>query len=148
MLRELLDGEINVGLQTFAFDSFRVWIGDELNGFDLSAYRRGTSHDWSPSADAGFHSCILRGALIQRAISVLTDSDNAIRTGSAIERPGSKVNESLVEFDDAVDCRIICEDPHTLPEAKAAVGVVAVGRKSGGTRNNQQARNTGDDCWT
>ena len=28
----LLDGEINAGLQTFAFDDFRVWIGDELNG--------------------------------------------------------------------------------------------------------------------
>ena len=29
----LLDGEINAGLQTFAFDDFRVWIGDELNGY-------------------------------------------------------------------------------------------------------------------
>ena len=33
----LLDGEINAGLQTFAFDDFRVWIGDELNGYVATA---------------------------------------------------------------------------------------------------------------
>ena len=32
VLCELLDSEISAGLQTFPFDSFRVWIGDELNG--------------------------------------------------------------------------------------------------------------------
>jgi hypothetical protein len=37
VLRELLDSDINAGLQTFAFDSFRVWIGDELNGFAAAA---------------------------------------------------------------------------------------------------------------
>ena len=33
----LLDREINAGLQTFAFDDFRVWIGDELNGYAATA---------------------------------------------------------------------------------------------------------------
>jgi len=33
----LLDGEINAGLQAFAFDDFRVWIGDELNGYTATA---------------------------------------------------------------------------------------------------------------
>lgn len=32
MLCKLLDSEINAGLQTFAFNIFRVWIGDEMNG--------------------------------------------------------------------------------------------------------------------
>ena len=33
-LCELLESEINAGLQTFAFDIVRVWIGDELNGIE------------------------------------------------------------------------------------------------------------------
>lgn len=37
VLCDLLDSEISAGLQTFAFDSFRVWIGDELNGFEATA---------------------------------------------------------------------------------------------------------------
>jgi hypothetical protein len=32
VLREMHDGEINAGLQTFAWGGVRVWIGDELNG--------------------------------------------------------------------------------------------------------------------
>ena len=34
VLCELLDSEISAGLQTFPFDSFQVWIGDDLNGID------------------------------------------------------------------------------------------------------------------
>jgi hypothetical protein len=34
---ELLESEINAGLQTFAFGIVRVWIGDELNGIDAQA---------------------------------------------------------------------------------------------------------------
>ena len=34
---ELLESEINAGLQTFAFDIVRVWIGDELNGIEAQA---------------------------------------------------------------------------------------------------------------
>ena len=37
VLCELLESEINVGLQTFAFDIVRVWVGDELNGIDAQA---------------------------------------------------------------------------------------------------------------
>ena len=37
VLCELLESEINAGLQTFAFDTFRVWIGDELNGLAVTA---------------------------------------------------------------------------------------------------------------
>ena len=37
VLRELLYSEINAGLQTFAFGSFRVWIGDEMNGAEATA---------------------------------------------------------------------------------------------------------------
>jgi len=37
VLCDLLASEINAGLQTFAFDIVRVWIGDELNGFDAVA---------------------------------------------------------------------------------------------------------------
>jgi hypothetical protein len=33
----MLESEINAGLQTFAFDIVRVWIGDELNGFTAQA---------------------------------------------------------------------------------------------------------------
>jgi hypothetical protein len=29
---DLLASEINAGLQTFAFDILRAWLGDELNG--------------------------------------------------------------------------------------------------------------------
>ena len=50
VLCELLDSEINAGLQTFAFDSFRVWIGDELNGLDAVAGIRPAVAAWSDDA--------------------------------------------------------------------------------------------------
>jgi hypothetical protein len=37
VLCELLESEINAGLQTFAFDIVRVSIGDELNGIEAQA---------------------------------------------------------------------------------------------------------------
>ena len=37
VLCELLDSEINAGLQTFALDIVRVWLGDELNGLEAEA---------------------------------------------------------------------------------------------------------------
>jgi len=43
----LLDGEINAGLQTFAFDDFRVWIGDELNGYTATARITPDDPAWS-----------------------------------------------------------------------------------------------------
>ena len=44
---ELIDSEINAGLQTFASDSFRVWIGDELNGFVATAEIMPKDPAWS-----------------------------------------------------------------------------------------------------
>lgn len=43
----LLASEISAGLQTFAFDSFRAWVGDELNGFDARAEIRPGDPAWS-----------------------------------------------------------------------------------------------------
>ena len=50
MLRELLDSEINAGLQTFAFGSFRVWLGDELNGFAAAAEITPKDPAWSDNS--------------------------------------------------------------------------------------------------
>jgi hypothetical protein len=46
VLRELLDSEVNVGLQTLAFDTFRVWIGDELNAIDAKGELTPGSPAW------------------------------------------------------------------------------------------------------
>jgi len=44
---DLLASEINAGLQTFAFDILRVWLGDELNGFDAVAEIQSEDPAWS-----------------------------------------------------------------------------------------------------
>lgn len=41
VLYELLESEISAGLQTFPFNSFRVWIGDDLNGVAAEATLEG-----------------------------------------------------------------------------------------------------------
>jgi hypothetical protein len=38
VLEELHDSEINAGLQTYNPAGLRVWIGDQLNGLDVSAH--------------------------------------------------------------------------------------------------------------
>ena len=50
VLCELLESEINAGLQTFAFGFMRVWIGDELNGFDAVAEIKPEEPAWSDNA--------------------------------------------------------------------------------------------------
>ena len=50
VLCELLKSEINAGLQTFAFDIVRVWIGDELNGFAATAGITRKDAAWSDDA--------------------------------------------------------------------------------------------------
>ena len=50
VLCELLESEINAGLQTFAFDSMRVWIGDELNGIDAQAEVTPRNPAWGDDA--------------------------------------------------------------------------------------------------
>jgi hypothetical protein len=50
VLCELLESEINVGLQTFAFDSFRVWFGDELNGIHAQAELKPGGPAWRDDA--------------------------------------------------------------------------------------------------
>jgi len=50
VLCELLESEINAGLQTFAFDIVRVWIGDELNGFAATAGITRKDAAWSDDA--------------------------------------------------------------------------------------------------
>jgi hypothetical protein len=47
VLADLLKGEINAGMQAFAYDDFRVWIGDELNGFAARGELRPSSPAWS-----------------------------------------------------------------------------------------------------
>jgi len=47
VLCELLDSEINAGVQTFAFDSFRVWIGDEVNGIEATGEITPGNPAWS-----------------------------------------------------------------------------------------------------
>ena len=66
----LLDGEINAGLQTFAFDDFRVWIGDELNGYTATA--RITPDDPAWSDDTA-----IAHWLHETAIRLYPDSDYA-----------------------------------------------------------------------
>jgi hypothetical protein len=50
VLCELLTSEINAGLQTFAFDTFRVWIGDELNGIQAQAELKLGDPAWGDDA--------------------------------------------------------------------------------------------------
>jgi hypothetical protein len=50
VLCELLESEINAGLQTFALDDIRVWIGDELNGFTATADITPKDAAWSDDA--------------------------------------------------------------------------------------------------
>jgi hypothetical protein len=50
VLRELLYSEINAGLQTFAFGSFRVWIGDEMNGAEATAEITPNDPAWSDNS--------------------------------------------------------------------------------------------------
>jgi hypothetical protein len=66
----LLDGEINAGMHTFAFDDFRVWIGDELNGYAATA--RITPDDPAWSDDTA-----IAHWLHETAIRLYPDSDYA-----------------------------------------------------------------------
>jgi hypothetical protein len=50
VLCDFLDSEINAGLQAFAFDSFRVWIGDELNGIHSQAELKPNDTAWGDDA--------------------------------------------------------------------------------------------------
>jgi hypothetical protein len=50
VLCKLLESEINAGLQTFALDDIRVWIGDELNGFAATADITPKDAAWSDDA--------------------------------------------------------------------------------------------------
>jgi len=50
VLCDLLDSEINAGLQTFAFDIVRVWLGDELNGLEAEAELTPRSPGWGDDA--------------------------------------------------------------------------------------------------
>ena len=50
VLCNLLDSEINAGLQTFAFDSFRIWFGDELNGIHARVELRPDDPAWGDDA--------------------------------------------------------------------------------------------------
>ena len=50
VLCELLESEINAGLQTFAFDIMRVWMGDELNGIDAQAELTPRNPAWGDDA--------------------------------------------------------------------------------------------------
>ena len=70
VLCELLDSEINVGLQTFAFDSFRVWFGDELNGIHVQAELKRGDPAW---ADDG----AIAHWLHETAIRLYPESDYA-----------------------------------------------------------------------
>jgi len=66
----LLDGEINAGLQTFAFDDFRVWIGDELNGYVATARITPDDPVWSDDT-------AIAHWLHETAIRLYPDSDYA-----------------------------------------------------------------------
>src|SRR4051794_12016280 len=50
VLCDLQDSEINAGLQTFAFDTFRVWLGDELNGHKAEASFDSGDAAWADDA--------------------------------------------------------------------------------------------------
>ena len=50
VLCELLESEINAGLQTFAFGIVRVWIGDELNGVEAQAELTPRNPAWGDDA--------------------------------------------------------------------------------------------------
>ncbi len=70
VLCDLIASEINAGLQTFAFDIMRVWIGDELNGFDAVTEVKPEHAAWSDDA------AIARW-LHETAIRLYPDSDYA-----------------------------------------------------------------------
>jgi hypothetical protein len=75
VLAELLDNEINAGLQTFAFDSFRVWIGDEMNGFDATA-------EFTPEDPAWADDAAVAHWLHETAIRLFPESDYAKKHAS------------------------------------------------------------------
>ncbi len=56
----LLESEINAGLQTFAFDIVRVWIGDELNGVEAQAELTPRNPAWSDDTAHWLHETALR----------------------------------------------------------------------------------------
>ena len=62
VLCDLLDSEINAGLQTFGFGSFLVQIGDELNGFDAEAILVDKDAAWADDSaiDNWLHETALR----------------------------------------------------------------------------------------
>ena len=112
----------------------------------LPAPRRSTAHDWTASADAAFLASILLGASIQRAIRVLSNPDDAIGTGRPVEGLGAEIDESLIVFDDATNCRIVGEDSHAVSVSYAAVGIVALGRARPVADTCQQAGSSAYDC--
>jgi hypothetical protein len=63
VLRELLESEINAGLQTFAFDSFRVWFGDDLNDIHAQAELKPDDPARGPSACAAVYWRVLAYSL-------------------------------------------------------------------------------------
>ena len=71
VLCDLLESEISAGLQTFPFDTFRVWIGDDLNGVAAEA-RFEDEKIWK---DAG----AIAHWLHEAALSLYPESDYARR---------------------------------------------------------------------
>ena len=72
LLCELLESEINAGLQTFAFDIVRVWIGDELNGIGAQAELTPRDPAWGDDA-------AIAHWLHEAATSLYPESDYAQR---------------------------------------------------------------------
>jgi len=50
VLAELHDSEINGGVQTFGFSGLLVWVGDELNGFEVEATLSRGDAAWTDDA--------------------------------------------------------------------------------------------------
>ena len=72
VLRELHDGEITAGLQTFAWGGVRVWIGDELNGRDAEGTLSPQDAAWADDASIAHW-------LHETAIRLFPNSDYAKR---------------------------------------------------------------------
>ena len=72
VLCDLLESEVSAGLQTFPFDSFRIWIGDELNGIRAEGALDDSDAAWEDDS-------AIAHWLHETAIRLYPDSDYARR---------------------------------------------------------------------
>lgn len=114
MICDLLESEINAGLQTCPFDILRVWLGDELNGLDAVAEIGPDDPAWSD--DVAPIGCRRpRSGSIRRATTL--SGANRPRRGLSVIFPNSLFYGS--RYDDEPDRR-----PHRPPLPAASLGIL------------------------